>query len=90
MWKNLYLREFDRPRLRGSRGFPSLSMVRADGRPVKALPTKGHVDHLKDWKWMFRISCNWRTGMCLVETLIVPLIRDVQAGRKLGKYRGQG
>jgi hypothetical protein len=33
-----------------------------DGREVKALPGRARVDGVKDWKWMFRISSNWRTG----------------------------
>ena len=66
MWKRLYLREYGRTRLRGGRGF----VGRADGREVKALPERAKVeetsDDSRDWKWMFRISSNWRTGMSSV------------------------
>ncbi|KAF9066138.1 hypothetical protein BDP27DRAFT_1384376 [Rhodocollybia butyracea] len=57
LWKNLYLRTFGRPRLRGARGF----VGRSDGRQIKALPGRaGNVEELKDWKFMFRISSNWK------------------------------
>ena len=40
---------------------------RRDGQEVKPLPKRGvkleDVDDGRDWKWMFRISSNWRTGM---------------------------
>ncbi|KAF8806459.1 hypothetical protein BYT27DRAFT_7339095 [Phlegmacium glaucopus] len=63
LWRNLYLRTYGRTRLRGSKGFIS----RADGREVKPLPGRAKTDQLKDWKWMFRISSNWKKGRCLVE-----------------------
>ncbi|KAK0225964.1 hypothetical protein IW262DRAFT_1540078 [Armillaria fumosa] len=59
LWRILYLRIYGRPRLRGARGF----IGRADGREVRSLPGRAKVENLKDWKWMFRISSNWRTGM---------------------------
>jgi len=62
LWRNLYLRTYGRSRLRGSKGFIS----RADGREVKPLPGRAKTDQLKDWKWMFRISSNWRKGKVLV------------------------
>ncbi|KZT67144.1 hypothetical protein DAEQUDRAFT_729372 [Daedalea quercina L-15889] len=65
LWKNLYLSEYGRPRLRGVRGF----IGRADGREVRPLPERARSDNVKDWKWMFRISSNWRTGRCSVENL---------------------
>ncbi|KAG7446230.1 uncharacterized protein BT62DRAFT_104863 [Guyanagaster necrorhizus] len=63
LWRILYLRVYGRPRLRGARGF----FGRADGREVRSLPDRAKIEDLKDWKWMFRISSNWRTGRCLVE-----------------------
>ncbi|KAH9924854.1 uncharacterized protein B0H18DRAFT_1010472 [Fomitopsis serialis] len=65
LWKNLYLSEYGRPRLRGVRGF----IGRADGREVRPLPGRARSEDVKDWKWMFRISSNWRTGRCSVENL---------------------
>ncbi|KAK0241741.1 hypothetical protein EDD85DRAFT_820153 [Armillaria nabsnona] len=63
LWRILYLRVYGRPRLRGARGF----LGRTDGREVRSLPGRAKTEDLKDWKWMFRISSNWRTGRCLVE-----------------------
>ncbi|TFK54061.1 hypothetical protein OE88DRAFT_1695177 [Heliocybe sulcata] len=71
LWKALYLAEYGRTRLRGGRGF----IARTDGREVKALPgrakEKAHAqaDDAKDWKWMFRISSNWRRGRCSIQHL---------------------
>jgi len=65
LWKALYLNEYGRPRLRGVRGF----LGRTDGREVRPLPGRAKSEDVKDWKWMFRISSNWRTGRCSVETL---------------------
>ena len=61
LWRDLYLRTYGRTRLRGSKGF----IGRADGREVKQLPGRAKSDQLKDWKWMFRISSNWRKGKIL-------------------------
>lgn len=61
LWRILYLRTYGRTRLRGSKGFIS----RADGREVKPLPGRAKTNQLKDWKWMFRISSNWRKGKVL-------------------------
>jgi len=58
LWRKIYLRTFGRSRLRGGKGFVS----RADGREVKPLPTRAVGDEIKDWKWMYRISSNWRKG----------------------------
>ena len=58
LWKKLYLREFGRPRLRGLRGF----VDRDDGREIKPLPSRANPEDIKDWKWMFRISLNWKNG----------------------------
>ena len=59
LWRNLYIRTFGRPRLRGGGG----TFGRADGREVKPLPSRAKGLKLRDWKWMFRISSNWRKGM---------------------------
>jgi len=59
LWRELYMKEYGRSRLRGSRGF----IARQDRREVRPLPARiGEVD-CKDWKWMFRISSNWRRGL---------------------------
>ncbi|KAI6038486.1 hypothetical protein EDC04DRAFT_1965716 [Pisolithus marmoratus] len=65
LWKGLFLREFGRPRLRGGRGFYG----RADGRLVKPLPSRAcpAEESAVNWKWMYRISSNWRNGRCVVE-----------------------
>ncbi|GBE81389.1 hypothetical protein SCP_0311180 [Sparassis crispa] len=65
LWKALYLGEYGRTRLRGVRGF----IGRGDGREVRPLPGRAKSEEVKDWKWMFRISSNWRTGRCSVEAL---------------------
>jgi hypothetical protein len=52
--------EYGRARLRGVRGH----IGRNDGREVRPLPGRAKAEDggVKDWKWMFRISSNWRTG----------------------------
>lgn len=56
----MYINEYGRTRLRGGRGF----IGRGDGREIKPLPGRSAIpEEVKDWKWMFRISTNWRTGM---------------------------
>ncbi|KAI0768776.1 hypothetical protein BD413DRAFT_561338 [Trametes elegans] len=65
LWKSLYISEFGRTRLRGARGF----IGRTDGREIKPLPGRAWSEDIKDWKWMFRISSNWRTGRCSLEHL---------------------
>ncbi|KAL0575066.1 hypothetical protein V5O48_006911 [Marasmius crinis-equi] len=63
LWKAQFLQVFG-SRLRGARGF------RTDGREVKSLPSRARTEEndkqeeYRDWKWMFRISSNWRTGRC--------------------------
>uniref|UniRef100_D8QBZ6 Expressed protein n=1 Tax=Schizophyllum commune (strain H4-8 / FGSC 9210) TaxID=578458 RepID=D8QBZ6_SCHCM len=73
LWKGLYLHTFGRARLRGTRGF----IGRTDGREVRPLPGRAarggagrekYVDY-RDWKWMFRISANWKSGRCVAERL---------------------
>ncbi|KAI0360887.1 hypothetical protein OH77DRAFT_1418923 [Trametes cingulata] len=79
LWKSLYISEYGRTRLRGARGF----IGRGDGREIKPLPGRAKSEDVKDWKWMFRISSNWRTGRCSLEhfALGIPprLFSSVQA-----------
>ncbi|KAH8093952.1 hypothetical protein BXZ70DRAFT_948633 [Cristinia sonorae] len=63
LWKALYLNEYGRSRLRGVRGF----IGRGDGREIRPLPGRARTEDVRDWKWMFRISSNWRTGRCSIE-----------------------
>ncbi|KIY50130.1 hypothetical protein FISHEDRAFT_71748 [Fistulina hepatica ATCC 64428] len=69
LWKTLYLSTFGRSRLRGTRGF----VQRADGREVRPLPGRMPSDsddsEFRNWKWMFRISRNWKTGRCAIEDI---------------------
>lgn len=60
LWRKQYLLVYGRLRLRGSRAF----LGRCDGREVKPLPARAQSDVpvCRDWKWMFRISSNWRNG----------------------------
>lgn len=62
IWKKQYLRAFGRPRLRGGKGF----VGRSDGREIKPLPGRAQAEKqredAKDWKWMFRVSSNWKRG----------------------------
>ena len=58
LWRKLYLTVYGRPRLRGASGF----LVRSDGKEMKPLPGEVKPAVNKDWKWMFRISSNWRRG----------------------------
>lgn len=58
LWRKLYLRVYGRTRLRGARGF----VGRPNGREIKPLPGRAKAEDHKDWKWMFRISSNWRKG----------------------------
>jgi hypothetical protein len=63
LWRSLYILNFGRTRLQGSRGYAT----RADGREVKPLPGRALLKHesgAQDWKWMFRISSNWKKGVC--------------------------
>ncbi|KAJ7045649.1 hypothetical protein C8F04DRAFT_1206490 [Mycena alexandri] len=64
LWKDQYLNVFGRSRLRGGKGF----IGRTDGREIKRLPERAKVPpELKDWRWMFRISWNWKKGRCSTE-----------------------
>ncbi|KAJ7703065.1 hypothetical protein B0H17DRAFT_922726 [Mycena rosella] len=64
LWKDQYLHVFGRSRLRGAKGF----IGRTDGREIKRLPERAKVDDIKDWRWMFRISWNWKkAGRCSTE-----------------------
>ncbi|CAL1708019.1 unnamed protein product [Somion occarium] len=68
LWKSLYLSEYGRTRLRGVRGF----IARPDGREIRPLPGRTNFEDVRDWKWMFRISSNWRIGKCSVDSLTPP------------------
>ncbi|KAF8893990.1 hypothetical protein BD779DRAFT_1435476 [Infundibulicybe gibba] len=72
LWRLLYIKAFGRTRLRGARGF----VGRSDGREIRPLPSKMNHQPLttKDWKWMFRISSNWKRGRCTVERGVPPPI----------------
>ncbi|KAI5118060.1 hypothetical protein M0805_006323 [Coniferiporia weirii] len=70
LWKAQFIREYGRLRLRGSRGF----VTRRDGREVKPMPHRSKEDDHIDWKWMFRISSNWRKGRCELEKFVEPTI----------------
>ncbi|TFK26472.1 hypothetical protein FA15DRAFT_667351 [Coprinopsis marcescibilis] len=69
LWREQYLLVFGRTRLRGTRGF----IPRSDGRETKPLPGRAKGQEYKDWKWMFRISSNWKNGRCLVENIPPPI-----------------
>ncbi|KAG2364387.1 hypothetical protein BDR07DRAFT_1470904 [Suillus spraguei] len=63
LWKALFVREYGKTRLRGGKGFYG----RTDGRSVKPLPSRVSAstssdDDALDWKWMYRISSNWKNG----------------------------
>ncbi|CAE6530680.1 unnamed protein product [Rhizoctonia solani] len=69
LWRIMFLREFSRSRLRGSRGFTT-------HREIKPLPSRAQAhaeeqilddnlpENYTDWRWMFRISSNWSRGRC--------------------------
>ncbi|KAL5523983.1 hypothetical protein ACEPAG_8156 [Sanghuangporus baumii] len=75
LWKTQFIREYGRLRLRGSRGFVN----RHDGRAIRPLPHtyRSNINYddsdYVDWKWMFRISLNWRRGRCQLERFKDPL-----------------
>lgn len=86
LWKDQFILEFGRMRLRGGRGF----IHRKDGREVRPLPSRAKntapapEDNI-DWKWMFRISCNWRRGSFLIAYIsedVCLIIHQVDARRK--------
>ncbi|KAL5631674.1 hypothetical protein ACGC1H_007253 [Rhizoctonia solani] len=70
LWRIMFLREFSRSRLRGSRGFITST------REIKPLPSRAQLhgeeyglnvefpENYTDWRWMFRISSNWSRGRC--------------------------
>ncbi|CAE6462731.1 unnamed protein product [Rhizoctonia solani] len=71
LWRILFLREFSRSRLRGSRGFttqptreikplPSRAQVHSEGQT----PDDDLLENFVDWRWMFRVSSNWSRGRC--------------------------
>ncbi|PPR00979.1 hypothetical protein CVT24_000273 [Panaeolus cyanescens] len=60
LWRHIFIKVYGRTRLRGAKGF----IGRLDGREIMPMP--GRVtksEPVKNWKWMFRISSNWRKGM---------------------------
>ena len=63
LWKQQFIQEYGRLRLRGSRGF----LAKHETRDIKPLPAHAKNKERKseeiDWKWMFRISRNWRKGV---------------------------
>ncbi|KAJ6625505.1 hypothetical protein B0H10DRAFT_613560 [Mycena sp. CBHHK59/15] len=66
LWKNEYLRVFGRSRLRGAKGF----IGRTDGREVKRLPERAKAPlDIQNWRFMFRISWNWKSGRCTTEDM---------------------
>ena len=62
LWRNLYLTVYGRSRLRGASG---VAPTRSDGKETKPLPVGAKPTVFKDWKTMFRISSNWRRGVCV-------------------------
>jgi len=56
------MRVYGRTRLRGARGV----IARPDGREVKPLPGRAKDESSRSWKWMFRISSNWRRGTLIL------------------------
>ncbi|CAE6434738.1 unnamed protein product [Rhizoctonia solani] len=70
LWRVMFLREFSRSRLRGSRGFS------VSNREIRPLPSRIQLhgeecgsnddfpENYTDWRWMFRISSNWKRGRC--------------------------
>lgn len=79
----LYLREYGRARLRGARGHTGITS-RIDGREVRPLPGRMRGDNVaivKDWKWMFRISSNWRTGQSISLYLVLDNTKYLGSGR---------
>ncbi|KAF8678446.1 F-box-like [Rhizoctonia solani] len=71
LWRVMFLREFSRSRLRGSRGFAT-----QPNREIKPLPSRAQAhgegqnsddylpENFVDWRWMFRVSSNWSRGRC--------------------------
>ena len=79
----LYLSEYGRARLRGARGHIGI-ISRVDGREVRPLPGRMRGDNvatIKDWKWMFRISSNWRTGQSISFYLALDMTKYIGPGR---------
>ncbi|KAG6333850.1 hypothetical protein ID866_5238 [Astraeus odoratus] len=66
LWKALFVREFGKARLRGGRGFYGT----ASGRVARPLPSRVSLpdNDVTNWKWMYRVSSNWRNGRCVVES----------------------
>jgi hypothetical protein len=86
LWRNLYLKVYGRTRLRGAKGF----IGRLDGRQVRPLPGRAQADDPRDWKWMFRISSNWRKGTPFdgnenLKTCFTPVSRSLCGGKLCGR-----
>ncbi|KAF7782656.1 hypothetical protein Agabi119p4_2032 [Agaricus bisporus var. burnettii] len=81
LWRRQYFLVYGKTRLRGSRG----PVGRSDGKEIKPLPARARSQDssYKDWKWMFRISSNWRKGRCLVEE---PLGRSIESSPQTGDH----
>ncbi|KAF5355204.1 hypothetical protein D9756_005414 [Leucocoprinus leucothites] len=84
LWRIQYLLTFGKPRLRGVRG----PTIRPGSREVKPLPVRARVNEsvYKDWKWMFRISSNWRKGRCSIEELPCPSRLALSQSRNRDKF----
>jgi F-box-like len=76
LWRKLYLTVYGRSRLRGASGF----LARSDGKDMKPLPGGAKPAVYKDWKWMFRISSNWRRGACY-RTVLRTALQLLRRGR---------
>jgi hypothetical protein len=66
----LYLVEYGRTRLRGVKARKGSEL----GRDIKPLPgraaAKIREEDTLDWKWMFKLGRNWRTGQHLIWSLL--------------------
>ncbi|EJD42682.1 hypothetical protein AURDEDRAFT_114930 [Auricularia subglabra TFB-10046 SS5] len=75
LWKGLFMRTHGRERLRGSRGLASSAGISSDEAPLPTLERAGvprprlSRKDVKDWRWMFRVSSNWESGRCVVDSL---------------------
>ncbi|KZV97759.1 hypothetical protein EXIGLDRAFT_669928 [Exidia glandulosa HHB12029] len=86
LWKALYMRTHGRERLRGSRGLSSSagddersSDAELESRSLR--PRRRRTRNDKDWRWMFRVSSNWRSGRCAVD--VVPLDAHLESESEL-------
>lgn len=82
LWRRQYFLVYGKTRLRGSRG----PVGRSDGKEIKPLPARARSQDssYKDWKWMFRISSNWRKGAVpslISRTSSLTFFRTMSCGR---------